>query len=265
MPFMTLGPGPIEYEQIRGGHSKSPPLVMLHEGLGSVSMWKDFPTQLAQVTGSNVAVYSRHGHGRSARLRTPRSVRYMHDEALIVLPQFLDALGIDNPILFGHSDGGSIALIHAGGSGRGVSGVVALAPHVFVEDLSVTNIGAAKLAYQNTNLRQRLQRYHDDVDGVFWGWNNIWLDPAFRDWDIEEYLPRIACPILALQGEDDEYGSLEQIQRIARSAPLAELVSLAQCRHSPHRDQPQQVLGAIERWMKHRFDAHRARAPAPFT
>lgn len=262
MPFITIGPGRIEYEQIWGGHSKSPPLVMLHEGLGSVSMWKDFPTQVAQVTGSNVTVYSRHGHGRSATLRAPRTVQYMHDEALIVLPQFLDALGLDNPILFGHSDGGSIALIHAGGSGRRVSGLVALAPHVFVEDLSVTSIRAAKLAYQNTNLRQRLQRYHDDVDGVFRGWNNIWLDPAFRAWNIEEYLPRIACPVLALQGEDDEYGSLEQIQRIARSAPLAESVSLAQCRHSPHRDQPHQVLGAIGRWMKDHFAAHQASDPA---
>jgi len=225
---------------------------MLHEGLGSVSLWKDFPTQLAQVTGSSVTVYSRHGHGKSEPLRSPRTVQYMHDEALVVLPQFLDELGIESPILFGHSDGGSIALIHAGGSGRRVSGIVALAPHVFVEDLSVASIRAVKLAYQNTNLRQRLQRHHEDVDGVFWGWNNIWLDPAFRAWSIEEYLPRIACPVLALQGEDDEYGSLEQIQRIARCAPLAETVSLAQCRHSPHRDQPDQVLEALALWMKHR-------------
>src|SRR5882724_3983112 len=251
MPFKTVAGGRIEYEHI-AGNPQYPTVVMLHEGLGCVSMWKDFPELLAAATGSSVVAYSRHGYGRSAPLHGPRSVDYMHDEALLVLPQFLDELGIESPILFGHSDGGSIALIHAGGSGRRVSGIVALAPHVFVEDLSVASITAAKLAYQNTNLRQRLQRYHEDVDGVFWGWNNIWLDPAFRAWSIEEYLPRIACPVLALQGEDDEYGSLEQVQRIARSAPLAESVSLAQCRHSPHRDQPDQVLEALGVWMKHR-------------
>src|SRR3984893_14162141 len=198
---------------------------MLHEGLGSVSMWKDFPTQVAQVTGSNVTVYSRHGHGRSATLRAPRTVQYMHDEALIVLPQFLDALGLDNPILFGHSDGGSIALIHAGGGGRRVAGVVALAPHVFVEDMSVASIAAAKIAYETTSLRERLGRYHDDVDGVFWGWNDIWLHPEFRSWNIEEYLPRITCPVLAIQGAEDEYGTLEQIRRIAHAAADIELVS----------------------------------------
>jgi len=177
----------------------------------------------------------------------------MHEEALVALPQFLDALGIENPVLFGHSDGGSIALIHAGGSGRKVAGIVVLAPHVFVEELSIDSIAAAKVAYETTSLRERLARYHDDVDGAFRGWNDIWLHPGFRSWNIEEYLPRITCPILAIQGDDDEYGSTEQIQRIGRAAADVELLRLANCRHSPHRDQPEQVLATLTRWMEHRL------------
>jgi pimeloyl-ACP methyl ester carboxylesterase len=249
MPFTTIGPGRIEYEHIAGDpHSAT--IVMLHEGLGCVSMWKDFPQRLAAATGSNVVSYSRHGYGRSAPLKAARSPDYMHEEALMVLPQFLDALGIVKPILFGHSDGGSIALIYAGGSGRKVGGIIALAPHVFVEEISVTSIAAAKIAYETTNLRERLARYHDDVDGAFWGWNNAWLDPAFRAWNIEQYLPEIGCSILAIQGEDDEYGSMEQIDRIARVAQEVELRKLGQCGHSPHRDRPDAVLEAVSKWMR---------------
>lgn len=249
----TIGSGHIEYERIGGGDSGAPTFVMLHEGLGSVAMWREFPGQLACATHSNVVVYSRHGYGRSAPLRAPRAVDYMHEEALVALPQFLDALGIENPVLFGHSDGGSIALIHAGGTGRKVAGIVVLAPHVFVEGLSIDSIAAAKVAYETTSLRERLARYHDDVDGAFRGWNDIWLHPEFRSWNIEEYLPRITCPILAIQGDDDEYGSTEQIQRIGRAAADVELLRLANCRHSPHRDQPEQVLATLTRWMEQRL------------
>jgi pimeloyl-ACP methyl ester carboxylesterase len=249
MPFQTIGGSRIEYEQI-AGDPHVPTIVMLHEGLGSVSMWKDFPERLARTTRGNVVAYSRHGYGRSAPLHAPRPVHYMHNEALTVLPQFLDALGIANPVLFGHSDGGSIALIHAGGSGRKVSGVIVLAPHVFVEDISVTSIAAARSAYDTTDLRERLARYHDDVDGAFWGWNNIWLDSAFRSWNIEHYLPYIDCSVLAIQGEQDEYGSMEQIDRIARLAPEVELCKFEQCRHSPHRDQPDAVLEAVSNWIR---------------
>jgi pimeloyl-ACP methyl ester carboxylesterase len=258
MPFTTIGLGRIEYERIDVGDRGAPTIVMLHEGLGSVSMWRDFPARLASATHRNVIAYSRHGYGRSAPFRRPRTIRYMHDEALLVLPQFLDALGVENPILFGHSDGGSIALIHAGGSGRKVGGAVVLAPHVFVEDLSVASIAAAKSAFENTDLRERLMRYHDDVDGVFRGWNDIWLDPEFRSWNIEEYLPRITCPVLAMQGTCDEYGSMEQISRIARGAAKVARVELANCRHSPHRDQPEQVLEAVARWLgaDTRLDLH---------
>jgi pimeloyl-ACP methyl ester carboxylesterase len=176
----------------------------------------------------------------------------MHEEALQVLPQFLDALGIDNPILFGHSDGGSIALVHAGGSGRKIRGAVVLAPHVFVEEVSVSSIAAAKIAFETTNLRERLGRYHDDVDAVFRGWNDIWLDPEFRSWNIEEYLPRVTCPVLAIQGESDEYGSMKQIRRIERGARDVESIALASCRHSPHRDKPEEVLRAVADWLERR-------------
>lgn len=249
MPFQNINGGRIEYEHIMGD-PELPTIVMLHEGLGSVSMWKDFPGRLAKVTRSSVVVYSRHGYGRSAPLQAARPVEYMHHEALMALPQLLDALGIVNPILFGHSDGGSIALIHAGGSSRKVAGIVALAPHVFVEEISVTGIAAAKIAYETTNLRERLARYHDDVDGAFWGWNNIWLHPDFRAWDIREYVPRIQCSVLAIQGEQDEYGSMEQINRIAGAAQAVDVCKLEQCGHSPHRDQTEAVLEAVSEWLR---------------
>jgi pimeloyl-ACP methyl ester carboxylesterase len=249
MPVETIGTSRVEYQHITGD-PQLPTLVMLHEGLGSVSMWKDFPQRLAKVTRSSVVAYSRHGYGRSAPLQAARSVEYMHDEALIVLPQFLDALGIVNPILFGHSDGGSIALIHAGGSGRKVAGIVALAPHVFVEEISVTSIAAAKIAYETTDLRERLARYHDDVDGAFWGWNNVWLSPAFRAWNIGLYLPHIQSSVLAMQGAQDEYGTMEQIDRISRATPNVELSKLDNCGHSPHRDQPDTVLAEVSKWTR---------------
>lgn len=249
MPSLTIGRGRLEYERFDGGGTGARSLVMLHEGLGSIALWKDFPERLARATRTNVLVYSRHGHGKSAPVRESRTVRYLHDEALIVLPQLLDALEITKPILFGHSDGGSIALIHAGGSGRPVDSVIALAPHVFVEDLSVDSIAAARVAYETGNLRDKLTRYHDDVNGVFRGWNDIWLSHDFRSWNIEEYLPHIACPVLAIQGAQDEYGTLEQIRRICTTAPRADALCLAECRHSPHRDQPEQVLDAVARWL----------------
>jgi pimeloyl-ACP methyl ester carboxylesterase len=173
----------------------------------------------------------------------------MHDEALVVLPRLLDALRVERPVLLGHSDGGSIALIHAGGSGRAVAGLVLLAPHVMVEEISVTSIAAARVAFATTDLRARLSRYHDDVDGAFRGWNDVWLRPDFRSWNVEEYLPAIACPILALQGDGDEYGTMDQIDRIARGAREVEVLALPGAGHSPHRDQPTAVLSAVTRFV----------------
>ncbi len=249
MAFVTVGSRRLEYERI-GGAAGRPTLVFLHEGLGSVAMWKDFPARVAGATGCEVLVYSRAGYGRSDPAVQPRPVTYMHDEALVPLPELLDALAVSRPVLVGHSDGASIALVHAAASGRPVAGLVLMAPHVIVEDLSVRSIAAAKVAYETTDLRSKLARYHADVDGAFWGWNRIWLDPAFRRWDIQEYLPRVRCPVLAIQGEDDEYGTMEQVERIRAAVPGAEVLKLARCGHSPHRDQPDATLAAIARFVE---------------
>lgn len=247
--FTEVGGQRIEYEQIDVGGQARPSLVLLHEGLGSIAMWRDFPGRLAHATGCDALVYSRHGYGNSDPLTAPRDVGYMHDEALRTLPALLDQLAIARPILVGHSDGGSIALIHAGAGIRPVAAVVTLAAHVLVEDIAVASIAAAKVAYETADLRAKLARYHSDVDGAFWGWNRIWLDSEFRAWNIEAYLPRIACPVLAIQGEDDEYGTMEQMRRIGAQVRDIELVALADCRHSPHRDQPGAVQDAITRFV----------------
>lgn len=224
-----------------------PTLVFLHEGLGSVAMWRDFPARVAQATGCRTLVYSRYGYGQSDVLAAPFATDYMHREAQQTLPELLRALDIRMPVLIGHSDGGSIALIHAG-SGHPLAGVIVMAPHCFVEDISIASIDAAKTAALNTDLLQKLSRYHRDAAATFWGWNDIWLHPAFRTWNIEAFLPSIACPILAIQGEDDEYGTLAQIEAIAaqaKNSPMVDLLKLADCRHSAHKDQPDAVIRAI--------------------
>jgi len=247
--FAHVGGHRLEYDRIETAASNRPTLVLLHEGLGSVAMWRDFPGRLAHATGCNALVYSRHGYGNSDPLATPRAVRYMHEEALVVLPELLDALAIERPILVGHSDGGAIALIHAGSAIRPVVAVVTMAAHVLVEDISVASIAAAKIAFETTDLRAKLARYHADVDSAFWGWNRIWLDPDFRAWNIEAHLRGIACPVLAIQGEDDEYGTMEQMRRIGAQVRDVELVELEDCRHSPHKDQPEAVLDVITRFV----------------
>jgi pimeloyl-ACP methyl ester carboxylesterase len=241
--FVDAGNGRLEYVW-HGDDSTQPAIVMLHEGLGSVSMWRDFPARLSAATGRRVLVYSRLGYGRSSASPEPWTPAYLHDEAIAALPKFLDRLDVDAPVLFGHSDGGSIALIHAALVARPVSALVALAPHVKVEERSLAGIRAARDAYA-AELRARLARHHDDVDATFWRWNRLWLDPAFRDWNIEELLPRVSCPVLAIQGEQDEYGTMDQIDSIARTAPRVQLAKLDDCRHSPHRDQPELVLSTV--------------------
>jgi pimeloyl-ACP methyl ester carboxylesterase len=249
MPFVSVGKHRLEYQRVDVGGDHRPTLVLLHEGLGSVAMWRDFPRRLAHATASRVVVYSRYGYGNSDPLQERRDVRYMHDEALVVLPDLFDALSIVKPILVGHSDGASIALIHAGGA-RPVTGIVAMSPHVLVEDISIASITRAREAYiKKAKMRQRLARYHADVDGAFWGWNDIWLHPDFRAWNIEECLGPIECPILAIQGQDDEYGTMSQLNRIERGAPDVRLLKLEDCRHSPHRDQPEAMLEAIARFV----------------
>jgi pimeloyl-ACP methyl ester carboxylesterase len=223
-------------------------MVFLHEGLGSLAMWKDFPARCAGAAGCDALVYSRYGYGQSDPLTEPRRVDFMHDEALKVLPELLDQLKIERPILVGHSDGGSIALIHAGGSGRPVRALILMAPHVIVEDVSITSIMATKRTHQTTDLLEKLARYHADPDSAFWGWNDIWLQEPFRAWNIERELEAIRAPVLALQGAHDEYGTMEQIRRIARRVPGAELLEIEGCGHSPHRDQPEVVIAAAVRF-----------------
>src|SRR5688572_5374031 len=175
-------------------HRAGPPLVFLHEGLGSIALWRRFPEEVVTATGRSGLVYDRHGHGRSAVVSARRAPRYMHDEALEVLPELLDRLRIHDPVLVGHSDGASIAMIYAGARLGPVAGLVLLAPHVFVEDRSIEGIEAARRAYLTTDLPRRMAKYHVDADATFWGWNDVWLSPEFRAWNLEEFLPPIECP-----------------------------------------------------------------------
>jgi pimeloyl-ACP methyl ester carboxylesterase len=237
----------IEYAWIGRDDPRAPQLVFLHEGLGSLAMWKDYPQALCAAAGVRGLVFSRPGYGRS----TPRAhderwpVDFMHRQAHELLPALFAALGVaPRPWLFGHSDGGSIALLHAARYPDRVAGVIAVAPHIFVEDVSIASIEAARTTYRATDLRARLARYHDDPDSAFFGWNDIWLDPAFREWNIERELAAIRCPVLAVQGVDDEYGSMAQIDDLARHVPQAQLVKIPGCGHSPHRDQPQALTAA---------------------
>jgi pimeloyl-ACP methyl ester carboxylesterase len=247
----------IELQRIAPARARgdAPLLVFLHEGLGSLAMWRDFPQRLCDAAGVHGLVYSRPGYGRS----TPRppdehwGVDFMHRQAHEVLPALLDALHIDGtprPLwLFGHSDGGSIALLHAARFAQQVAGVIVMAPHVSVEDKAITSIALARDNYLHTDLKQRLARHHDDVDSAFWGWNDIWLHPPFKQWNIEAEVAHVRCPLLALQGSDDEYGTLDQIHAIARRVPHAELVELPQCGHSPQRDQPERVIEEVQRFV----------------
>jgi len=240
----------IEHQWLGARDAALPLIVFLHEGLGSLSMWKDFPERLCAAARCRGLVYSRPGYGRS----TPRDaeeawgVDFLHRQAHEVLPALLAALGIDArrhpPWLFGHSDGGSIALLYAARHIDRLAGAIVVAPHILVEDLSVTSIAKAREAYLETDLRERLSRHHEDPDSAFWGWNDIWLHPPFKQWSIEQEIEAIRCPLLAVQGLDDEYGTLEQIRGIARRLPQTRLLELAQCGHSAHRDQPDRLIAA---------------------
>lgn len=250
-------PTRIEYEFIGHDEADAPWLVILHEGLGSVAMWKDFPRQLCTACGVRGLVYSRPGYGRS----TPRAATehwapdFMHRQARDVLPALLKALHAPPRYhLFGHSDGASIALIHAAAFPGRVAGATVLAPHILVEPLSVASITDARVAFLDpqTRLRERLARHHDDVDSAFWGWNDIWLAPAFRDWNLCDIVPAIRCPVLAIQGFDDAYGTMAQIDGIASALPPGQCTELKldHCGHSPHRDQPAAVIAATRDFLQ---------------
>jgi pimeloyl-ACP methyl ester carboxylesterase len=226
-------------------------IVLLHEGLGCVQMWKDFPQQLSDTTNLRVLAYSRQGYGGSTPISSPRGIEFMRDEAVRVLPALLTTLDIDNPILVGHSDGASIALLAAAHPLK-LAGVIVMAPHLFVEDISVAAISQTLATYndETTQMRTKLAKFHTDVDGAFYGWANIWLNPEFLHWNIQTDMATITCPLLAIQGEQDQYGTMKQIDQLKIHAPHAQLLKLANCRHSPQFDQPQAVLTAIIQFLE---------------
>jgi pimeloyl-ACP methyl ester carboxylesterase len=219
-------------------------LVLLHEGLGSVRLWRDFPSRLNEATGRRVIAFSRFGHGRSEPPPRPRTPAFFHEEALDVLPALLPQLDAAEPILVGHSDGASIGLIH--GAYHPVAGLALIAPHAFVEDFTVEEIRRTRDRFETGGLRERMARHHDDVDAAFRGWCDVWLDPAFRAWSIESDAAGVTAPVLLIQGEADPYGTLEQIDRIqARVRGPVERLVLAGAGHSPHLEAPEAIVSAI--------------------
>lgn len=253
MKRIKVGDVALEVQRLESGHGgPKAPIVFLHEGLGSVAMWRDWPARLCAEAGRDGIVYSRRGYGHSDPVPDVRGAGrlqpdYMHREAFEVLPGLLAELGLDRPVLLGHSDGGSIALLHA--SRFPVAACVVMAPHVIVEGVSVRSIEQARAAYESGGLRERLARYHADVDCAFWQWNDVWLSPGFRAFDIRSECRHIAAPVLAVQGEDDPYGTMRQIEEIAPTAGAFEMAKLAGCGHSPHKDQPGHTTAAICRFL----------------
>jgi pimeloyl-ACP methyl ester carboxylesterase len=251
MPRVTAAGRSLEYEWVGKGERGKPVLVFLHEGLGSIRQWRDFPQKLAQAVGCRALVYDRYGYGQSDVLAEPRrSVTFMHDEALVSLPEVLSCLRIENPLLVGHSDGASIALIHAG-AGHPVRGVVAMAPHVFIEPICISSIVAAARTFETTDLPEKLARYHRDARKTFYGWADVWRDPQFKRWGITEYVARIGCPVLAIQGDDDKYGTMAQLDAIeGQVGGRCELLKLPECGHTPFRDQPAKTLDATTAFIR---------------
>jgi len=244
--FLELGDMRLEYRMLGPRPDAAPTIVMLHEGLGCVGLWGDFPAKLQAATGAGVFVFSRAGYGRSSPVALPRPLGFMRDEAKSVLPGLLDAIGFRRGLLLGHSDGASIAAIYAGSmQDHRVRGLILIAPHFFTEDMGIAEIARAKEAYANTDLRARLARWHANVDNAFCGWNDAWLDPAFRQWDITELLSYIRVPILLVQGTDDQYGTVAQVEVAERECTCpVEIAMLAGTKHSPHREAPDALLTA---------------------
>ena len=242
----------LEYAWLNAQQREAPLIVFLHEALGTLAQWRDFPQRLCDAGGFRGLLYSRYGHGGSTARppRAPWPLDYLEREARL-LPEFLRAVGATaKPWLFGHSDGASIALIHAATFPDSLAGAVVLAPHIFVEDATIAGVVAARRSYETTDLRRRLGRYHPDPDDAFWRWHDRWVDPQFRGWNIEAVIPAIRCPLLAIQGEDDEYATMAQLDGIEQKVPQVELLKLAACRHSPHRDQPQKVTEVVSRFIR---------------
>jgi pimeloyl-ACP methyl ester carboxylesterase len=249
--FLDVAGHRLEYRHLGPGPSEAPTLVLLHEGLGCVGLWADFPAKLQAATGCGVFVFSRAGYGASSGVPLPRPLDYMQREATDVLPHLLDAIGFRSGVLVGHSDGASIAAFHLGRvRDPRVAGAVLIAPHFLVEDMCVAAIAEAKIAYETTDLRAKLARWHGDVDTAFWGWNGAWLDPEFKFWDIREALETVSRPMLVIQGADDQYGTMIQVDTAVVLSP-APVVSeiLPGVRHSPHREAPDATVAAITRFL----------------
>ncbi len=248
MEFLIVNGKKLEYTWFGPGPDQAPTLVFLHEGLGCAALWHDFPARLAERTGCGALVFSRSGYGGSEGCELPRPVRFMHDEGLTVMPALFEAVGIRRAFLIGHSDGGSIALIFAGGlRPKPVLGLITLAAHVYCETLTRQSIEKIGREFNHGPLRAALQKYHgSNTDGAFWGWHDVWLHPDFVHWNIEDYLPRIAVPILAVQGENDVYGTPGQVRSIEEKAGAgAEVLLMQGCGHAPHKDMPEVVLAAM--------------------
>jgi pimeloyl-ACP methyl ester carboxylesterase len=250
---LSLTTGTVELLDLPGADG-SPPLLLLHQGLGSVGLWREFPAELAAATGRRVVAFSRYGHGWSDPPPKPRAPTFMHEEALEVLPEVIARLGLAAPVLVGHSDGASIALIHAA-SGHEVAGVVAVAPHVFVEALALRSIADVRDTYRTSDLRERMARHHRDPDAAFRGWNDVWLDPEFATWDIRPLLPGIHAPLLLIQGEHDEFGTMAQLDVIERAVAGPVSRVHLDCRHDPARERPQETVAAITRFLSSLADA----------
>lgn len=251
--LLQIGQQKLEYRMIGPRPDAAPTIVMLHEGLGCVGLWNDFPDRLQKATGCGVFVYSRAGYGQSSPVALPRPLTYMHDEARDVLPALLDKIGFRRGLLLGHSDGASISTIYAGThQDHRLGGLVLIAPHFFTEDIGIASIVEAKRVYKSGDLRARLARWHADVDNAFRGWNDAWLNPEFRKWDIAEQLAYIRVPILIVQGEDDQYGTVKQIEAATRECYCpVEVALLKGAKHSPQREQPEATLKAISDFIAH--------------
>jgi pimeloyl-ACP methyl ester carboxylesterase len=245
--FLTIGSNDLEYRMVGPAPDTAPTLVLLHEGLGCVGLWGDFPEKLAAATGAGVFAYSRAGYGASSPVTLPRPLDYMHHEALDVLPQVLAAIGFRRGLLIGHSDGASIAAIYAGGvQDHRIRGLGLIAPHFIVENISVASIAEIKNAYERTDLRAKLARWHSDVDNAFYGWNGAWLDPSFRSWDISESLAYVRVPIQIVQGAEDHYGTLRQIEIAEEECYCpVDVEIIPGAAHSPHREAPEVTLTAV--------------------
>ena len=245
--MLDIGTHALEFREFRPEEPHVPTIVLLHEGLGSLGLWRDFPEKLAEETGFRVFAWSRAGYGASSPVTLPRPLDYMHEEAREVLPQILDAIEAEDVVLVGHSDGASIAAIYAGTyADPRLRGISLMAPHFIVEDVSISSIAEAKKAYDAADLREKLARWHENVDVAFRGWNDAWLDPAFRQWDIRDLLAEIEVPVQIVQGEDDQYGTIRQIEVAREHLPAApDVLMMKGVKHAPWKEAADATLEAI--------------------